>query len=390
MDERHSYEMNIRNLLVVLGTPVDALTMDEALSRIDDFIAVGRATGKGHQIATVNADFVVKSLRDPQLRHILRCADMATADGIALVWGARLLGVPIRGRVTGVDMVSAMAKRAADAGHSVYFLGAAPGVAQQAAERLQRIYPSLKIAGVDSPSRQAVGAGDPSIVRACKEADPDILLVAFGNPKQEKWIYSHAQELAIPVMMGVGGTFDFIAGITKRAPEWIQTLGLEWLYRLVREPRRLWKRYAIDLIGFSVFFLRQWWSMRQARRPAKIRAASSLHDIQGTPVLSVQGRLDTTNKAEFALLASERLASTPFLILDLSGAEFLDSAAIGTLVALTKLSRDAGGNLWLAAVPSSIMHVFSMLKLDQFLDIATNVENALELCRTYENEGVSA
>ena len=382
--------MHVRKLLVVLGTPVDAVTMDEALSRVDEFIAIGRATGKGHQIATINADFVVKSLRDTQLRHILRCADMATADGIALVWGARLLGVPIKGRVTGVDMVSAMAQRAAATGHSIYFLGAAPGVAQKAAEILQQRYPGLVVAGIDSPSRRAVKDGDPSIIDACKEADPDILLVAFGNPKQEKWIYTHARELSIPVMMGVGGTFDFVAGVTKRAPAWVQSLGMEWLYRLVREPRRLWRRYAIDLIGFSLFFLWQWWLMRRARRPGKLSSASDWYNMQGTAILSVEGRLDTTNQSEFAVMASERLAKAPFLILDLSEAEFLDSAAIGTIVALTKLSRDGGGNLWLAAVPSSIMRVLSMLKLDQFFDIAANVENALELRQMYENEGVSA
>ncbi|MCB0142622.1 MAG: WecB/TagA/CpsF family glycosyltransferase, partial [Caldilineaceae bacterium] len=125
-----------RKLLVILGTPIDDVTMDEALDRMDQLVAHGRATGRGHQIATVNADFVVKSLRDAELRRILQESDMATADGMPLVWGAHLLGVPLEGRVTGADMVPALAQRAAQKGYSMYFLGAAPGVAERAANIL--------------------------------------------------------------------------------------------------------------------------------------------------------------------------------------------------------------------------------------------------------------
>jgi len=370
--------MFMRKLLIILGTPIDDINMGEALDRIEDFIATGRMTGKGHQIATVNADFVVKSLHDAELRRILQEADMATADGMPLVWSARLLGVPIEGRVTGADMVPALAKRAAEKGHSLYFLGAAPGIAEKAAKILQQRYPGLTIAGIASPSPEAVQNGDPAIIAACKAAKPDILLVAFGNPKQEKWIYRHAEELGIPVMIGVGGTFDFIAGVTRRAPQWMQQSGLEWIYRLLQQPGRLWKRYTTDFFGFGYFFLWQWWVMRQKGSSSPLLPTSELITVRETVIMNVQGRLDRGNQHAFMEKAYRALAEQPYLIINLAQTEFLDSSVIGTLVALCKQAREKGGNLWLANVPLTIRQVFSLLRLEQFFNICHNVEEALQ------------
>lgn len=367
----------MRKLLIILGTPVDDVTMDEALQHIDAFIKTGRATGKGHQIATINADFVVKSLQDAELRRILQEADMATADGMPLVWSARLLGVPLKGRVTGADMVPALAEQAAQKGYSIYFLGAAPGVAEQAAQILQQQYPALKIAGIASPSVEAVQNGDPAVIAACKAAKPDILLVAFGNPKQEKWIYRHAQELGIPVMIGVGGTFDFIAGVTKRAPQWMQQSGLEWSYRLIQQPGRLWKRYITDLFGFGYFFLWQWWVMRNQGDASPVLPSSELLTVNETIIMNVKGRLDRSTQTSFAEKAYRALAEQPYLIINLAQADFLDSSAIGTLVALCKQAREKGGNLWLTNIPATIQQVLSLLRLDQFFAICTNIDEAL-------------
>jgi len=364
----------MRKLLIILGTPIDDINMDEALNRIEDFVAVGRMTGKGHQIATINADFVVQSLHDTELRHILQEADMATADGMPLVWSARLLGVPLEKRVTGADMVPALAERAAQKGYSIYFLGAAPGVAEKAANILQQQYPGLKIAGIASPSAEAVRKGDPAIIAACKAAKPDILLVAFGNPKQEKWIYAHAHALGIPVMIGVGGTFDLIAGVTKRAPQWMQKSGLEWSYRLLQQPGRLWKRYTTDFFGFGYFFLWQWWIMRKKGSPSPLLPTSELLTVRETVIMNVQGRLDRSNQGTFAEKAYRALAEQPHLIINLEQAEFLDSSVIGTLVALCKQAREKGGNLWLMNVPPTIQQVFALLRLNQFFDVCQNIE----------------
>ncbi|MEM7127655.1 MAG: WecB/TagA/CpsF family glycosyltransferase [Chloroflexota bacterium] len=378
----------MRKLLVILGTPIDNVTMAEALQRIGRFVSIGRQSGKWHQIATVNADFIVKALGDPALQRILQKVDMATADGMPLVWGARRLGVPVQGRVTGVDLVPAIAKMAAEKGLSIYLLGAAPGVAQRTSDILVEQYPNLKIAGVAAPSRSAVDNQDPSIIDACKAANPDILLVAFGNPRQEKWIDMNGDALGIPVMIGVGGTFDFITGVTTRAPQWMQSCGLEWLHRLCHEPRRLWKRYAADLVGFGYFFLLQWWAMRKGRNSI---ANSEISEVilTGEPtVLSVQGRLDISNQHSFMATAHKTLGTEPFLIVDLADVEFLDSAAIGSLVALTKQARDAGGNVWLTNVPSPIERILSLLRLEQFFEICEDLESALANRRA-ATEGLS-
>ncbi len=375
----------MRKVLIILGVPIDDLTMPEALDRIDAFVSDGRAAGTGRQIATINADFVVKSMSDPELRRILQDCDMATADGMPLVWGARLLGVPLTGRVTGADMVPALAERAARNGYSIYFLGAAPGVAQRAADVLAARYPGLKVAGVLSPSNRSMielaeKGNDADIVQAVRAAQPDILLVAFGNPKQEKWINLHLRELRdlrAPVMIGVGGTFDFLAGVTRRAPGWMQRAGLEWVYRLAQEPRRLWKRYVVDMLGFGAFFARQWWAMRQGRVPAPAVPLSDAVLIGGAAVLNVQGRLDAAVAADFDLRASQALEHTPRLVVNLARASFIDSRGIGCLVALAKRAREAGGDLLLAAAPEPIAKILALTRLDLFFKSVADVDAGL-------------
>ena len=189
----------MRKLLIILGVPIDDLTMPQALTRLEEFIALGRATGRSHQIATINADFVVNSLHDPELRRILQESDMATADGMPLVLGSRLLGVPMGDRVTGADLVPALAERAAEKGYSMFLLGAREGVGLRAAEILQERYPGLQIAGVISPPNVAIQEMDRTILAQIRRAKPDILLVAFGNPKQEKWIRMYSLIVSMPL-----------------------------------------------------------------------------------------------------------------------------------------------------------------------------------------------
>ena len=372
----------MRKLLIILGVPVDDLDMPEALDRLEQFVESGRANGKTHQIATINADFVVNALHDPELRYILQESDMATADGMPLVLGARLLGVPLRGRVTGADLVPALAERAAQKGFSIYMLGARPGVAAQAAEILQRRYPALKIAGVMSPPSASVLEIDHTVIDDLRAKRPDILLVAFGNPKQEKWIYTYAKSLGIPVCIGVGGTLDMIAGVTKRAPQWMQKAGLEWSYRLLQEPKRLWKRYGRDMLYFGTFFVRQWWAMR--RNPAAASDAIATPSqpevnvvvMEQSAVVHIHGRLDIGNLSAFVSRAEQALAQSKVLVVSLAEASFLDSSALGALVALANRARAAGGALRLAHVPESIAHILQLVRLDHFFEIYASIDAA--------------
>jgi len=367
----------MRKLVVILCAPVDNLNMQEALARIEEFIIEGHKTGKTHQIATVNADFVVKALSDPELRHLLQEADMATADGMPLVWGARLLGTPLEERVAGADMVPALAEISAQKGYSMFFLGGAPGMAARAGEILQAKHPDLNIVGVISPPQSSVLEMDPSIIEKIKNARPDILLVAFGNPKQEKWIGMYGRELGVPVMIGVGGTFDFITGQTKRAPLWMQNIGMEWLYRLAQEPKRLWKRYVVDLAAFGSFFVRQWWMTRGRQIPSPLLPEADVMVIDKIAILNIVGQVDFRNSSTITQKGQQALETTPNLIVNLEQTTFLDSTGIGALVGLAKRARDAGGQMKLAAVPESVMKVLTMLRLNQFFEFIKRIEEGL-------------
>lgn len=372
---------NMRKLVIILCAPIDNLNMQETLAQIEAFILEGRKTGKTHQVATVNADFVVKATSDPELRQLLQEADLATADGMPLVWGARLLGTHLEERVAGADMVPALAELSAQKGYSMFFLGAAPGVAARAGEILKDRYPGLQLAGVISPPVASIFEMERAIIDEIKQAKPDILLVAFGNPKQEKWIGMYGRELGIPVMIGVGGSFDFIAGQTKRAPLWMQKIGMEWFFRLMQEPKRLWKRYVVDLGTFGWFFIQQWWYTRKRNLPAPQLPEADVLILNQVAILKIVGRVDQSNSGTITKIGFEALATTPNLIINLAEATFLDSMGIGALVGLAKKAHDAGGQLKLAMVPAPIMKVLTVLHLDHFFEFIQNLEDGLHLVR---------
>ncbi|MBC8249027.1 MAG: WecB/TagA/CpsF family glycosyltransferase [Anaerolineales bacterium] len=219
----------------ILGVRTDNVNYDQALSLIEGFVV----SGTSHQVVTVNPEFIVAAQSDDDFRRILNASSLALPDGVGLLWAARFLGHPLQKRVTGTDTVQRLAALAAQKGYSLFLLGAAPGVAVATAARLCETYPDLRIVGTHAGS-PALEEED-EIVRLIQRAKPDILLVAYGAPAQDKWIARNLERLGVPVAMGVGGAFDFISGRAKRAPRWLQRLGLEWLHRLYRQPWR-WRR----------------------------------------------------------------------------------------------------------------------------------------------------
>lgn len=367
----------MRKLIVISGIPIDDLNVEETLDRLEDFVEIGRATGQNHQIATVNADFVVKAMSDPELRFLLQESDLLMPDGMPLVWGARLLGLPMEERVAGSDIVPMLAERAAEKGYSLYLLGAAPGIAQQAADILQEKYPNLIIAGVNSPPYSSVLEMNAQVVQDIRQANPDILLVAFGNPKQEKWIGMYRHQVNVPVMIGVGATLDFIAGYRARAPMWMQKSGLEWLFRLAQEPRRLWRRYVLDLFSFGYFFVRQWWVMRSGNRPEMILPKSNFMIVdKETAVIELQGQMTIQNHEDFYRTGQEALAEVSSVVVNMENVTFMDSTAVGSLVALTRDARSKQGELLLANVPDNLRRTLDVLKLASFFVLAPSVEAA--------------
>ncbi len=219
----------------LLGIPVHLVTPEETLQRMEAFVEDGRP----HHVVTVNPEFIMAARCNAEFHRVLNAAHLALPDGIGVVWACRLMGYPLRQRVTGVDTVQAVARLAARRGWSLFLLGAAPGVAEQAAEVLRQANPGLCIAGTYAGS--PAPAEEDHIVGMIRAASPHFLFVAYGAPQQDLWIARNLARLGVPVAMGVGGTFDFLAGRARRAPAWMQRAGLEWLYRLIQEPRR-WRR----------------------------------------------------------------------------------------------------------------------------------------------------
>jgi N-acetylglucosaminyldiphosphoundecaprenol N-acetyl-beta-D-mannosaminyltransferase len=221
----------------ILGCPVDGITLEEAVRRCEAFIA----GGSPHQLAVVNAAKLVKMDDDPELAAIVRAADLVLADGMSVVWAARLLGRGLPERVTGIDLMDRLVGRAAELGYRVFFLGAEAEVCRRVVSRYRARYPGLAVAGWrDGYFAQEEEA---ALCEQIRRARPDILLVAMGTPAKERWIHRHLHELGVPVCHGVGGSFDVVAGRVRRAPRLVQNAGGEWLWRLFQEPRRLWRRY---------------------------------------------------------------------------------------------------------------------------------------------------
>lgn len=241
----------------ILGVPVDAVNLDDALSAIGGWLhSPDQSRGPRH-VVTVNPEFVIAARRDARFAEVLRASALATADGVGITLAGRLLTVPLEARVTGVDLVEGLAGLSArDERCRLFLLGAGPGVADEAAEQLRARFPGARIAGTfagsSSDGRFAEIAG------RLAGSSATVLLVAFGHPTQDLWVARHREALAahgILVAVGVGGSFDYLSGRVPRAPRLIRRLGLEWLYRLVRQPWR-WRR-QLALPRFAVLILRE-------------------------------------------------------------------------------------------------------------------------------------
>lgn len=237
--------------VTVAGIPIANLTEDEVVSAVDKLISDGGA----HFGAVVNAAKIVTANRDERLRQFLLDADFVTADGMSVVWASRLLGQPLKQRVTGIDLFQRLVERAARRGLSLYFLGAREESVRGTVARLTARHPKLRVAGYRNGYFAASESN--AVATAIKHSSADLLFVAMGSPAQESWIASNLARTGVRFALGVGGSFDHVSGLARRAPTWMQRLGLEWLYRLMREPRRLWKRYLVGNVLFTWFIARQ-------------------------------------------------------------------------------------------------------------------------------------
>lgn len=234
------------NKVDILGVQVDKVDMEQALNRILEFLKEDKA----HAVYTPNSEIIMQAYRNQAFRDVLNTADLITPDGIGVVYASRIVKDPLAERVGGFDLATKLIEKAADGSISFYFFGGKPGVAEQAKENLQKKYPGLRIIGCSDGYFDA--EKEKLILADIQEKKPDVLFVCLGAQKQENWIYQYKNELAAKVCMGIGGSLDVFAGVAERAPESFQKLGLEWLYRLLKQPSRIGRMMDLPKFGLTV------------------------------------------------------------------------------------------------------------------------------------------
>lgn len=232
------------NRMKFMNTEIDNLTMPETLERIGDIIK----ENKNAYVVTPNVDHIVKLEKDIELKQVYENASLILTDGKPLIWISKWYKTPIKEKISGSDLFPKLCEKAAKEGYRMFFLGAAEGIAAKAATNLQQKYAGLNVVGTYSPPMGFEKNPDEirKVISIVNEAKPHILIVGLGCPKQEKFMYQYREELKVPISLGLGASLDFEAGNVKRAPKWMCECGLEWLFRLFQEPKRMFKRYIVD------------------------------------------------------------------------------------------------------------------------------------------------
>jgi N-acetylglucosaminyldiphosphoundecaprenol N-acetyl-beta-D-mannosaminyltransferase len=359
--------------VAVLGVPFHNVNMDEAIAAIEDQIREGGF----HHVATANVDFLKNAMGNRKVRDILCSCDIIVPDGMPVVWMSRLLGTPLKERVGGIDLVERLADVSARRGYGIFFLGASEISSQRAARVLQQRYPNLRIVGRYSPEPQPLERmNHEEILRRIDEARPDILLVAFGNPKQEEWIAMHRDRLKVPVCSGVGGTLDSLSGTMRRAPAWMQRYGLEWLHRMLQEPRRLTMRYVADAVCL-IRHLPMYLASTAVQPKGSEQPNLVVHQVGNTRLISMVGDIDGGVLDEFNACTLAACTQGMNIVLDMSEAGFVAPEFLGSLIRLESKMRRRREQLWLAELPAHLIRVLRAGQLQDYFMTTTMVSDAL-------------
>jgi N-acetylglucosaminyldiphosphoundecaprenol N-acetyl-beta-D-mannosaminyltransferase len=327
---------------LLFGIPIADLTMDATIALVGDLVERGRSSGRTHQIATTNVDFLVNALDEPELRTILQSADACLADGMPVVWGASLLGMPIRERVAGADLVPLLVEASVTTGWRVHVFGSSAATAERARALFAARHPGAAFTVDPGPIIADPTVVDDTVLDAISAVDPDVLCVALGNPKQERFIHAHRKRLGVPVMIGVGGSLDLLVGERRRAPRWMQRTGTEWIARLAQEPGRLGGRYAHDIRVFGPRLARE----RREVWARRTDPGLSIEPSERTVEVRVQETGDPTSSAwERAI---DRLHEGSTLELRAGTATAIRDRALAVLIGLVQTARRTGAHVrWL-------------------------------------------
>ena len=347
-----------------MGLPLANVTAKEAVNEIERLILSGGA----HQVATANLDFWLNSLKDVHLHRIIAGCSLVLADGMPLVWISRLLGKPLKERVSGADVVPMLAELSARKGYGIYLLGGRDGVAERAKELLEKQYPGVNIVGHHAPplaDLERMDHGD--ALDRIRAAKPDILMVAFGNPKQEKWIRMHAKRLGVPVSIGIGGSLDMLVGDVHRAPVWMQRTGLEWLGRCLQEPSRLVPRYYRNFSGLA---LRLPLALAASVMQRPYRGASVVNRTSdpGMVHLEIQGSLVASTADAIDRAVTSCIQDGQLLVAHMQDMEYASPEGIGALLDARQRMLNSGLSLSLAGVPTRIKMLFAAWCIEPLFD----------------------
>ena len=364
--------------VALFGLPITNVTMAQAVARIEEQIL----SGTTHQIATANLDFARNSLKDPYLQRVICDCSMVLPDGAPMLWASSLLGAPLCERVTGVDLIPELARLSAAKGYGIFLLGSSEESSRTAADMLRAQYPGVNIVGRCCPAVAALHAMDnEEILRQIDAAEPDILLVAFGNPKQEMWIHRHRDRLNVPVSIGIGGALDMIAGQLKRAPRWVQKAQMEWFFRMFQEPRRLFPRYFNDAKALLVHLPLGLAANRL--QPGERRHGRLKVDIQGTVrVIATPAKLAGDVSAWLAREAKLASAAGQTLVVDMSATVRAEADGLGGLLEARRVLLAAGLWIWLTGMSNPVRRVLQFSAMSDLFRIAATSAEAIQYTRS--------
>lgn len=374
------------NPISVMGIRIDSVTNAQTLDIIDHMVR----SRQPHQIVTANLNFLAQAQSDVELRRILLESQLVLCDGTPLLWFSRWLRHPLPERVAGSDLVPQLVARSAAQGHRLFFLGSTPEIVARCVENVKARHPSLPEPGFYAPPFADLFSMDhESICAKVRAYAPDILLVAMGCPKQEKWIAMHRRSLGVPVAIGIGATIDFLAGHVVRAPIWMRRTGIEWFFRLLQEPRRLFGRYFGDFFVVKASIRRHLSLFRHGLQTGAV-CESSLATPRGNPIRHtvMAGGLEETLirlSPGFKKLAQ---GVPDHWILDLSKVTTVDIAGIGMICDLWRRLREARKLLVLVGLSSVAREAMDIMRLDEILCVDPDLEAAQRrIARWEETQG---
>jgi len=361
--------------VALFGLPVSNLTMSEAVARIAEWIE----SGTMHQIVTANLDFARNARKNEFLHRIICGSSMVLPDGVALLWASSFLRRPLKERVTGVDLVPELARLSAERGYGIYLLGGSEENVRTASETLERMHPGVRFVGSYSPPIAPLDQmDDEQMLRRIDAVKPDILLVAFGNPKQEIWISRHFHDLQVPVAIGIGGSLDMIAGSLKRAPKWIQQLNLEWFFRMMQEPRRLFPRYVRDIAALARHLPAEVIAHRSQPKqvtdwPLAVKTEGSNHLVRTPEILT------GADCATIIAAAHSSAKQGQMLILDMALTNRIEADGIGCMIEARRIMMVEQLPVWLTSVSQPVRRVLEAAGLYEMFRTALTPEDAVYL-----------